>query len=170
MSPPFRPPSRSVHDIVTDDARRRDSRRDETIPPPSFDVETTPQAPRHRSIRSLDPAKVKEWIGVLVLAGGMVVNGFFWFQNRASKQDVADAQKADAEACTEAIKKALEPVIAKELALEKHDARDDKRWDALDAFHANAPAFNRPNTTKPPKFGPTAQAHGATTFDLEDDR
>lgn len=160
---------KGAREVIDDATRRRHSAAEITIPPPSLDVELTPQAPRQRSIRPLEPAKVKEWIAVIVLAGTVAGNGLLWFQGLASKKDVADAETRAVATCASAIASALAPIPPRLKLIEKRATADEARWDELDKWHAKAPALNRPNTTKPPKFGPTAAAHGATTFDLGDE-
>jgi len=115
---------------------------------------------------------LRDVVKIVIVA--IVGTGIAWFRSRASSDDLeavkkqcaADAAIAIASAVASATKP-IEPLANRVRARERHDAKEDQRWDKLDAWHAKQ---RRPNTMPPPKFGPAAEAHGDVRFnDLEDE-
>lgn len=98
---------------------------------------------------------------------GLAFTALTWAQSRASKEEVEAARRQCIDANAAALASALAPVQTHEKALDKRAARNDQRWDRLDAWHARA--FASPFKTPAPKFGPTAEKRGEVRYEDEED-
>ena len=146
--------------IDPEHARRKTEGSDPPIPPP-------PKPPRgglSQFARShLGTITLKD----LFYLGGLILTAVTWAQSRASRDEVETARRSCVDASTAAIASAFAPVPPRLKAVEKRQARNDQRWDRLDAWHGRA--FAAPNRTPPPKFGPKAEARGEVRYEDEED-
>jgi hypothetical protein len=156
------------------DVRGRHPGADLTDPPPAdapaaVAPSTSPQA---RPTRRPAGAFIKDHLGTLTLkdlmyVAGLIITAVTWAQSRASRDDVEAARRSCVESTANAIASALAPVPQRLKVIEKKQARNETRWDRLDAFHARV--FAAPNRTPPPKFGPTAEKRGEVRYEDEED-
>ena len=83
-----------------------------------------------------------------------------WFQNRASKQDVIDGDKASVATCASAIASSIAPITSAMLYEHKRLDKQDDRWNALDKAISKNKTLNPKGAPTFPKFGPEAEKHG----------
>jgi hypothetical protein len=136
-------------------------------PPP------VPRRPSWRFQLRLSTVKDLAWFVAALIAG------YTWFQNRASKTDVDDAERRAVEKCTAAISSAMAPVanviggtgrnaaapedldaIRLQGGLVPRQLKDEGRWNKLDGWIAQVKVFHRPNETPAPTFGSKAEQEG----------
>jgi len=106
----------------------------------------------------------------LFYLGGLILTAVTWAQSRASRDEVETARRSCVDSSASAIASALAPIAplpARVKAIEKKQARNDTRWDRLDAWHGKV--FATPNRTPPPKFGPKAEARGEVRYEDEEE-
>jgi hypothetical protein len=149
--------------IDPDFAARRQIKPSEPAPAPA-----APSKPPRKPAGEF----LREHLGTLTLKdlmylGGLALTALTWAQSRASREDVEAAKKQCVDTAASAIASALAPLPPRVKALEKRAARDDQRWDRLDAWHGRV--FGTPNRTPPPKFGPTAEKRGEVRYEEEDE-
>jgi hypothetical protein len=139
---------------------------------PAYDPSSPPAPPSSRPPRKNAGEFLKAHLGTLTLKdllylGGLIFTAITWAQSRASRDEVEAARKSCVDTTTAAIAAAVTPIPPRFKAIEKKLARNDTRWDRLDAWHARA--FHSPFKTPAPKFGPTAEARGEVHYDEEED-
>lgn len=148
---------------IDPDYARRGGTSDAPLPPPP----KPPRAGLSQFARShLGTITVKD----LVYLGGLVFTALTWAQSRASRDEVETARRNCVDSSASAIASAfapLAPLPTHVKAIEKRQARNDQRWDRLDGWHSKA--FRSPFKTPPPKFGPTAEAHGEVRYEDEEE-
>jgi hypothetical protein len=154
----------NVREQIDRDTLKRDPRYDPSGPPPPPPAPKLSKHPTGEFIRShLGKLTLKD----LAYLAGLVLTALTWAQSRASRDDVENAKRQCVDSIAPAIASALAPVPPRLKAIEKRQARNETRWDRLDAWHVRA--FAVPNRTPPPKFGPTAERRGEVRYDDEED-
>lgn len=178
---------RDVREANTREARRTHPGTESTNPPPPIDPSFPPKPIEGKgsgpspTIKSDPLPKVERharWAKALAAIGGLVMAlcGGMW---GAGKWTLVLAQTALDERVDDRCAKLAASAIASAVApphapsheqrlknLEKEAKKNGGRWDDLDVLLQNK--FNKPNQPKVRKFGPAAEAHGATPQEAEE--